>query len=298
MKKSHIVSAAAALVLLAAGPASAQFGTEVKGYGVAPGQPTDSVPAILKEIGYDQKLDAELPLDATFKDESGRTVALGSYFGDRPVILNFVYYECPMLCTQVLNGLASTLGILTLEPAKDFEIVTISIDPRETPKLAAEKKAAYLARYRRPTAAAGWHFLTGDQPSIQRVTKAAGFRYVWDDHLKQFAHPTGVIVATPQGRISRYLFGIEYGGRDMRLALVEASAQKIGTPVDTVLLYCFHYDPTTGKYGFVVMRAVRIAGAATVLLLGTFILVMVRRERRPVPPPASAPAPAPTRSTR
>jgi protein SCO1/2 len=192
-----------------------------------------------------------------------------------------------MLCTQVLNGLASTLAVLTLDAGKDFEVVTISIDPRETPALASSKKASYLERYKRPTAAAGWHFLTGDEASIKQVTQAAGFRYVWDSQLKQYAHPTGVIVTTPAGRIARYLFGIEYGPRDLRFALIDASQGNIGNPVDTVLLYCYHYDPMTGKYGFVVMRAVRIAGAATVLALGMFIFVMVRREKRQAPAPGT-----------
>lgn len=285
MKKNYAVTAmAAAAVLALAASAPAQgLSKGPQGYAVSPGQPATSVPAVLRDIGYDQKLDAELPLDTTFRDETGRVVPLGTYFGTRPVILNFVYYECPMLCTQVLNGLASTLGVIAMDAGKDFEVVTISIDPRETPKLAAEKKATYMARYRRPTAAAGWHFLTGDEASIQKVTKAAGFRYVWDPKLQQFAHPTGVIVTTPQGKISRYLFGIEYGPRDMRFALIDASQRKIGSKVDYVLLYCYHYDPTTGKYGFAVMRAVRIAGIATVLAMGTFIFVMVRREKHPAP---------------
>jgi protein SCO1/2 len=181
----------------------------------------------------------------------------------------------------VINGLSSALGVLSLEPHKDFEIVTISFNPKDTPQTASVKKAIYLERYHREGAAEGWHFLSGDQPSIDRVTKAAGFRYVWDEQTKQFAHPTGVIVVTPQGRLARYLFGIEYGPRDLRYALVEASNGKVGNPVDTLLLYCFHYDPETGRYGWAVMRALRIAGAATVLALGTFIAVMVRKERRP-----------------
>jgi len=263
------------------GSASAQMtGSATPGYRVQPGQPASAVPAALREIGFDQRLNEHLPLDTEFTDESGRRVPLSAYFGTRPVVVTFVYYECPMLCTQVLNGLTSALGVLSLDAGKDFDIVTISIDPREKPAMAAAKKATYLERYKRPTAAAGWHFLTGDQASITRVTKAAGFRYVWDDQLKQFAHPTGVIVATPDGTIARYLFGIEYGARDLRFALVEASEGKVGNPVDSLLLYCYHYDPMTGKYGFLVLRAMRIAGAATVLLLVTFIVVMLRRERR------------------
>jgi protein SCO1 len=192
----------------------------------------------------------------------------------------FAYYDCPMLCTLVINGLASALGVMSLEPGKDFEIVTVSFNPADTPASATTKKAVYLERYKRDGAAASWHFLSGDQPSIARLTKAAGFRYVWDAETKQFAHPTGVIVLTPDGRLSRYLFGIEYGPRDLRYALVEASAGSVGNAVDALLLYCYHYDPMTGRYGFVVMRAVRIACAATVLALVSFILVMVRKEKR------------------
>jgi protein SCO1/2 len=169
--------------------------------------------------------------------------------------------------------------VLALDAGTDFELVMVSFDPRETPALAAAKKAEYLRRYDRPGAAGGWHFLTGSQPSIDRVTSAAGFRYTWDEPTKQFAHPAGIVVATPEGRLARYLFGLDYGPRDLRLALVEASEGRIGSAVDTALLYCYHYDPMTGRYGFVVMRALRIAGAATVLALGAFILLMVRRER-------------------
>jgi len=205
------------------------------------------------------------------------------------VILVFAYYSCPMLCTQVINGLASALGVLSLEPGQDFEIVTVSFDPRDTPATATVKKTVYLDRYKRPGAAAAWHFLTGPPSSIERLTKAAGFRYVWDDQTKQFAHPTGVIVLTPDGRLARYLFGIEYGPRDLRLALVEASAGKVGTPVDAFLLYCYHYDPMTGRYGLAIMRAMRIAGAATVLALASFIFIMLRKERTRHPAPVAAP---------
>ncbi|HTK28787.1 MAG TPA: SCO family protein [Vicinamibacterales bacterium] len=259
---------------------SAQMtGAPTQGYKREAGQPASAIPAPLREIGFDQKIDEKLPLDATFFDEQGRTVRLGDYFGHRPVVLLFAYYDCPMLCTQVINGLASALGVLSLEPGKDFEIVTISFDPRDTPASASSKKAGYIERYHKPGAAAAWHFLTGRQPSIDRVTKAAGFRYVWDAQTGQFAHPTGVIVATPDGRLARYLFGIEYGPRDLRFAIVEASAGRVGTVVDSLLLYCYHYNPMTGGYGLVVMRALRLAGVGTVLALGSFILVMVRRER-------------------
>jgi protein SCO1/2 len=208
-------------------------------------------------------------------------VRLGDYFGKRPVVLVFAYYDCPMLCTLVVNGLSSALAVLSLNPGRDFEIVTVSFNPRDTPAAAAAKKAGYLERYKRPGAADGWHFLTGDQPSIDRLTRAAGFRYVWDADTRQFAHPSGVIVLTPDGRLARYLFGVEYGPRDLRFAIVEASAGMVGSPVDSLLLYCYHYDPMTGRYGLAIMRAIRLAGAATVLALGTFIVVMVRREREP-----------------
>ncbi len=220
-----------------------------------------------------------MPLDIPLVDEQGRSVTLGDYFGARPVVLALVYYECPMLCTHVLNSLASTLNVLALDPGKDFEIVTVSFDSREKPALAAAKKATYLTRYKRPGAAAGWHFLTGDQASIDRLTKAVGFRYVWDADVKQFAHPAGITVLTPDGRLARYLFGIEYGPRDLRFAIVDASAGKVGTPVDRVLLYCYHYNAETGRYSLLVMRVIRIAGIVTVLALGTFIAIMVRKEK-------------------
>jgi protein SCO1 len=191
----------------------------------------------------------------------------------------FAYYDCPMLCTQVINGLSSALGVLSLRPGADFEIVTVSFNPADTPASAAAKKAIYLERYQRDGAAGSWHFLTGDQPSIDRLTKAAGFRYAWDAATRQFAHPSGIIVLTPDGRLARYLFGIEYGPRDLRYAIVEASDGRVGNAADALLLYCYHYDPMSGRYGFVVMRALRLAGGATVLALGTFVLVMVRRER-------------------
>jgi protein SCO1/2 len=250
------------------------------GYRREAGQPSSTLPAALREIGFDQNLDQHVPLDTTFKDESGRSVRLGDYFGKRPVVLIFAYYECPMLCTLVINGLASALNVLSLTPGQDFEIVTVSFDPRDTPAAAAAKKSHYLERYSRAGAAEGWHFLTGDQPSIDRLTKAAGFRYVWDTPTNQFAHPSGVIVLTPDGRLARYLFGVEYGPRDLRLAIVEASNGQVGNPADALLLYCYHYDPMTGRYGLIIVRTLRLAGAGTVLALVAFIVVMVRRERR------------------
>ena len=276
-------SVAALLTLAAsliASPASAQVtGTPTPGYLQAPGMPAQSMPQPLREIGFDQNIDQQLPLDAQFRDEDGKTVALGSFYGSKPVVLAFVYYACPMLCTQVLNAMTATISTLSLDAGKDFELVLVSFDPRETPAQAAAKKAEYLHRYKRAGADAGWHFLTGDQSEITRVTKAAGFRYTWDEQTQQFAHPTGIVITTPDGRLARYLFGLEYGPRDVKLALVEASEGKVGSVVDSLLLFCYHYDPMTGRYGVYVMRTLRVAGVATVLLIGTFIVVMVRREK-------------------
>jgi protein SCO1/2 len=274
---SLVLSAPQALLAqMASGPATA-------GYKQEPGIVSTALPAALREIGFDQNIDQRVPLDTAFRDEAGARVHLGDYFGKKAVVMVFAYYDCPMLCTQVISGLSSALGVMSLNPGKDFEIVTVSFNPRDTPASATAKKAVYLERYRRPGAAEGWHFLTGDEPQIDRLTKAAGFRYAWDAETKQYAHPSGVIVLTSDGRLSKYLFGIEYGPRDLRLGIVEASAGKVGTPVDALLLYCYHYDPMTGRYGLVIMRAVRIAGAATVLAIGAFIIVMVRRERRSSP---------------
>lgn len=275
-----VTALAAAAVLLIAAPAAAQMtGTPVAGYRSEPGATSTAMPTALREIGFDQNIDQQLPLDATFRDETGKTVTLGSYYGQRPVLLAFVYYECPMLCTQVLNAMTATISMMSLDAGKDFELVLVGIDPRETPAQAAVKKTEYLHRYKRPGAEAGWHFLTGDEPEIKRVAKAAGFRYAWDEQTQQYAHPTGIIVTTTDGRLARYLFGIEYGPRDLNLSLVEASQGKVGSFADQLLLFCYHYDPMTGRYGIYVMRTLRVAGVATVLLIGTFIVVMVRREK-------------------
>jgi protein SCO1/2 len=252
----------------------------VAGYKREPGMVSSAMPEVLRGIGFDQNIGQQVPLDTAFRDEAGRPVRLGDYFGKRPVVMVFAYYDCPMLCTQVINGLSSALGVMSLNAGEDFEIVTVSFNPHDTPETATAKKAMYLERYKRPGAAEGWHFLTGDQPQIDRLTAAAGFRYAWDADTKQYAHPSGVIVLTPGGVLARYLFGIEYGPRDLRLGIVEASEGKVGTPIDSLLLYCYHYNPMTGRYGLLVMRAMRLAGAVTVLALGTFIFVMVRRERR------------------
>ena len=243
-------------------------------------QTPDSRPPILRNVAIAQRLDRPLPLDLPFRDESGRIVHLSDYFGKRPVVLVLAYYNCPMLCTQVLNGLLSSLRVLTFDAGREFEVVTVSFDPRDTPAAARAKKEPYVARYGRPGAAAGWHFLTGEPRSIAGLTDAVGFRYSWDEQIGQFAHASAIYVATPDGRLSRYFFGIEYAPRDLRLALVEASRGKIGSPVDQLLLYCYHYDPVAARYGAVVMNMVRLGGIAAVLVLAIFLSVMWRRDHR------------------
>ncbi|MEP6995946.1 MAG: SCO family protein, partial [Acidobacteriota bacterium] len=237
-------------------------------------------PALLKGIGIDQRLDAALPLTLAFRDEAGRAVRLGDYFGRRPVVLALVYYNCPMLCTQVLNGLVASLNVMSLAAGEDFDVVAVSFDPRETPEMARAKKEAYLARYKHPAADAGWHFLTGQEAQIHALAQAAGFRYRYDSQLDQFAHASAIFVATPDGRLARYFYGIEYAPRDLRLALVEASAGRIGTPVDQILLFCFHYDPASGKYGATIVNMVRLAGLLTIALLGSSLWVLSRRRAR------------------
>ena len=243
------------------------------------GPVASDMPPVLREVGFDQNLDKQIPLDVTFNDERGEAVQIGKYFGARPVVLNFVYYECPMICLQTLSSLASTIKVLSQEPGRDFEIVTVSFDPRETPALAFSKKTEFVERTGKPQIAAGWHFLTGPKANIDHLTQAAGFRYVWDEPSKQFAHPTGIMVLTPAGRIARYVFGIDYGPRDLRLAILDASAGRVGSPIERALLYCYHYDLTTGRYSLAIMRVVQLAGAATVLSIGTLIFVMTKRDR-------------------
>jgi len=242
-------------------------------------QPAQEKPEVLRDVGYDQRLGEQVPLDLAFRDEAGRPVTLRSLFRGRAVVLSLVYYECPMLCTLTLNGLGSALSILTFDVGKDFDVVTVSFEPKETPALAAAKKKAYLARYGRAGAAEGWHFLTGDAPAVAALTSAVGFRYAWDAETRQYAHPAGVVVLTPDGRIARYMYGVEYAPRDLRLALVEASQRRIGNPVDTVLLYCYRYDPTRGRYAASVLRLVRLGGVLTVIGLAAFVLISLRRER-------------------
>ncbi len=240
-----------------------------------------ALPGALAGVGIDQRLDQQISLDLMFQDESGRGVPLSSFFQrGKPVILVPVYYRCPMLCTQILNGLASSLKAVSLDPGKDFEIVAVSFDPKDTPETAAGKKQMYLRRYGRPGTANGWHLLTGDQANITALMDAIGYHYKYDAATGQFAHASGIMVLTPEGRLSRYFYGVEYAPTDIRLGLVEASQNKIGSAVDQILLFCYHYDPATGKYGAVAMNLVRFAGASFTLVCGVFLFIFLRRDLR------------------
>jgi len=243
-------------------------------------QAPEALRAMFTDVGFDQRLEAQVPLDLTFRDETGRTVRLQEYFGRKPVILSLVYYNCATLCPMILDGLVRSLTPVSFDIGKEFAILTVSFDPRDTPALAAAKKAEYVRRYQRPGAAEGWHFLTGEETAIQKLTRAVGFHYVYDARTDQFAHAAGIVMLTPQGKVARYFYGLDFPPRDLRLGLIETAASTIGTPVDQVWLYCYHYDPLTGKYGLVVMNVLRLAGLGTVLALGAFILLTLRRERR------------------
>ena len=243
---------------------------------------SQGLPDALKEIGIDQKLGEQLPLDTVFTDSEGKQVKLGSYFNHgRPVIVAFVYYECPMLCNEVLNGLTGSLKGISLEAGKDFDVVAISFDARENekPDLAKNKKASYMERYGRPGTENGWHFLTGTQESIDAATNAAGFKYKWDEKSNQFAHAGGIMVTTPEGKLSRYFYGIDYFPKDLKFGLMESAESKVGSAVDNLLLYCYHYDPSTGKYGLQILSVIRIAGIATLLGMGAMGLVFWRRNK-------------------
>ena len=235
----------------------------------------------LDTVTFKQRLNTTLPLDARFKDENGRDVTLGEYFnGTRPVVLAFVYYSCPMLCTQIMNGVARAVKVLPFTPGKDFEVVFISFDPRDEPPTASAKKAALMNYWSTQNQSGAWHFLTGEEPQIKQVTSAAGFFYMWDEKSQQYAHLSGLLVLTPDGRLSRYFYGIEYSPKELRLALFESGQGHIGSLVDELLLYCYHYDPANGRYGAVVMNLVRLGGVLTVLAIAGFILLMRRQERQ------------------
>ncbi len=235
----------------------------------------------LENVSFKQHLNAPMPLDAQFKDENGRDVTLAHYFGgERPVVLAFVYYSCPMLCTQVMNGVSRAVKVLPFTPGKDFDVVFISFDPRDQPVTAAAKKTALMNYWSLQNQSGAWHFLTGEEPEIKKVTSAAGFFYLWDDKTQQYAHLSGLLVLTPDGRLSRYFYGVEYSPKELRLALFESGQGNIGSVVDELLLYCYHYDPANGRYGAVVMNLVRLGGVLTVLAIGGFILLMRRQERQ------------------
>jgi protein SCO1 len=243
------------------------------------GPPSNVRPPHLENVGIDQHLDTQIPPNLVFTDDSGRSVVLGEYFGKKPLIMNLVYYNCTMLCGEELAGLTSAMKLVKFDLGKEFEVVTVSFDPRETPAIAAAKKKDFIERYGRPGAAEGWHFLTGSADSINALAKAVGFKYQYDPKTNQYAHATAIMILTPQGRISRYLYGVDFPPKDVRLGLVEASQQKIGNPVDQVLLFCYHYDPATGKYGAVVSNILKLGGAITIVLLGGLLLVLFRLDK-------------------
>ncbi len=228
------------------------------------------LPPAIRSVGFDQKLNAQVPLDLAFRDEAGRDVRLRDYFDGKPVILDLAYFRCPMLCDQVLNGLVRCMLDLPYDAGKEFRVLTVSFDPRETPEMARDKKKSYLQRYGRPGAEEGWHFLTGDEENIRRLTDAVGFRYHYDARNDQYAHASGIMLLTPQGKLSRYFFDVRFEPRDVRLGLVEASERRIGSAADQVLLYCFHYDPVEGRYGPTIINFVRAGGVLTVLGIGVF----------------------------
>ena len=257
--------------------------------GSAHGQALD--PAVGDQIGIDQRLGERVPLDLAFRDETGTEVRLNEILDKRPAILSLVYYECPMLCTQVLNGLLRSLRVLSLDMGREFEVITVSIDPGETPALAAAKKKEYVGRYGRDGAAGGWHFLTGTRERIEELAEAVGFRYEYDPETDLYVHASGIMVLTPAGELARYFYGVEFAPKDLRLGLIEAAEERIGNAVDQVLLLCYQYDPTTGKYGLVILNSLRVAGAATVAVLAALVIGWIRRERRQAGPPAANPIP-------
>ena len=271
MKRPMLLSLALAILLT--GQACAQSGQPMAEAPVGR-------PAALQNVGLDQRLNEQVPPNLSFRDETGRSVTLGECCAGKPVILVLVQYRCPMLCTEVLNGVVEALRHITFDAGKQFEVVVVSFDARETPELAAEKKQSYLQSYGRPETVDGWHFLTGEQESIDALARSVGFRYSYDSQTDKFAHVSAIMVLTPAGRIARYFFGIHYSPRDVRLGLVEASENKIASPVDHVLLFCFHYDPKAGKYSASALNAVRLGGILTVAIIGMFMLVSWRRNRR------------------
>jgi protein SCO1/2 len=238
--------------------------------------PANVRPPRLENVGIEQRLDSQVPPDLAFRDETGKSVQLGDYFGRKPLVLNLVYYRCPMLCGEVLAGLTGSMRMVSFDLGREYDVITVSFDPNETPQTAASKKEEYLRRYGRAGAGDGWHFLTGSAESINALTKAVGFQYQYDPKINQYAHATAIMVLTPQGRISRYFYGVDFPPKDLRLGLVEASHGKIGGPVDQVLLYCYHYDPATGKYGAIIGNILQLAAGLTILILGLLLFILIR----------------------
>lgn len=253
-----------------------------------PAQTIGVHPELLKDVKFEQRLNHKIPLDLIFRDEHGHTVELGQYFGQKPVILTLNYFTCPALCTQVLNGLELSLKHIPPSIGKDFNVVTVSIDPTDTTAVAGAKQELYTAMYGRPGAAEGWHFLTGAEPEIKQLANAVGFHYAYDPESKQFAHPAGIMILTPDGRLSRYFYGVQYSERELRLGLLAASQGKIGSPIDEALAYCYHYDAHTGKYGLLIARVMQIAGGLTVLIGGIFLFILFRGEHYKLSPEEEA----------
>jgi protein SCO1/2 len=297
MKKSSAISAVLKLklllslsILLMAGSVSAQktehYNSPLyspKTYDPTQAGVSNGLPSQLNEVGIEQKLNSQLPLDAAFKDENGNAVKLGDYFSKgKPVVLALVYYECPMLCNEVLNGLTGSLKGISFDAGKDFEVVAISFDARENEKtdLTKNKKASYMARYGRPGTEQGWHFLTGTQSEIDKVTQTVGFNYKFDPATNQFAHAGGIMVVTPEGKLSRYLYGIDYSPKDLKFSLMDSAQNKIGNPVEQLYLYCFHYDPSSGKYGLAILSILRLLSVATILGIGGLLLVFWRYNKK------------------
>jgi protein SCO1 len=274
--KRRILRAASRTLVLALLTSSA-FGQGMSKGIMSP--PASVRPPYLENVGIEQHLDAQVPPDLAFVDDTGRAVKLGDYFGKKPLILNLVYYNCTMLCGEALAGLTGAMRLVKFDVGNEYDVITVSFNPRETPEIAAEKKKDYLKRYGRPGAASGWRFLTGPPESIDALTKAVGFQYQYDPRIQQYAHATAIMVLTPQGHISRYFYGVDFPPKDLRMGLVEASQGKIGNAVDQVLLYCYHYDPATGKYGAVVANILRLGAGVTIVLLGGMILIFFRLEK-------------------
>jgi protein SCO1/2 len=254
---------------------AAAWGQGMTGGLMAP--PSNVRPPGLRDVGIEQRLNEQVSPNLAFRDETGKSVRLGDYFGKKPMILNLVYYRCPMLCSEVLAGLESSLRVLKFDVGKEFDVLTVSFDPTDTPETATAKKAQYIKRYKRAGATEGWHFLTGPQESITALTKTVGFQYQYDSKTGQFAHSTAIMILTPEGKIAQYYYGVEFPPKDLRLGLIQASQNKIGTLADQVLLYCYHYDPATGKYGAIISRIIQLGGGLTILCIGTVLLVLFRR---------------------